>query len=113
MSSVSRSSRISAKSQVIIEAQDKLLAEQGGQISGMAKEMAMMKRMLEEAGLKPVSEVEVVDEVEGSKKSKKRLPSGSPDGKMIYSDSSGSSSGSGSEDNQMDDEDRVLKRPDF
>ena len=32
---------------------------------------------------------------------------------MIYSDSSGSSSGSGSEGNQMDDEDRVLKRPDF
>ena len=111
MSSVSRSSRFSAKSQVIIEAQDKLLAEQGGQISDMAREMVMMKRMLEEAGLKPVSEV--VAEVERSKKSKKRLPSGSPDGKMIDSDSSGSSSGSGSEDNQMDDEDRVLKRPDF
>ena len=77
----------------------------------MAREMVMMKRMLEEAGLKPVSEV--VAEVERSKKSKKRLPSGSPDGKMIDSDSSGSSSGSGSEDNQMDDEYRVLKRPDF
>ena len=42
MSSVSRSSRISAKSMVIIEAQDKMLAEQGGQISDMAKEMAMI-----------------------------------------------------------------------
>ena len=85
MSSVSRSSRISAKSMVIIEAQDKKLAEQGGQISDMAKEMAMMKRLLEEAGIKAVPEVEnlIQVEVEAEKKktSKKRLPSGSPDGK--------------------------------
>ena len=35
---------------------NKLLAEQGGQISDMAKEMAMMKRLLEEAGIKPPAE---------------------------------------------------------
>ena len=73
MSSVSRSSRFSAKSQVIIEAQDKLLAEQGGQISDMAREMVVMKRMLEEAGLKPVSEVNAVVEDERSKKARTRL----------------------------------------
>ena len=59
MSSVSRSSRISAKSQVIIEAQDKLLAEQGGQISEMAREMQALKQMLVAAGLNPVAGVEV------------------------------------------------------
>ena len=37
MSSVSKSSRFSAKSQIIIDAQDKTIAEQGGQISEMAK----------------------------------------------------------------------------
>ena len=33
-----------------------MIAEQGGQISDMAKEMALMKKMLEEAGIKPVPE---------------------------------------------------------
>ena len=113
MSSVSRSSRISAKSQVIIEAQDKVIAEQGGQISDMAKEMAMMKRMLEEAGLKPVTEVAV--EAEKGKGSKKRLPSGSPDGKLwdYPGTGSGTTSGSDYEDDPMDEEERVLKKPDF
>ena len=82
MSSVSKSSRFSAKSQIIIEAQDKVIAEQGGQISNMAKEMALMKKMLVEAGIKTVS-----GEVEEKKTSKKRLPSGSPDGKMWLSSS--------------------------
>ena len=53
MSSVSKSSRFSAKSQIIIDAQDKTIAEQGGQISEMAKEMQAMKRMLAKAGLNP------------------------------------------------------------
>ena len=70
MSSVSKSSRFSAKSQIIIEAQDKVIAEQGGQISNMAKEMALMKKMLVEAGIKTVSgEVEV--EVEEKKQARK------------------------------------------
>ena len=79
MSSVSRSSRFSAKSQVIIEAQDKLLAEQGGQISDMAKEMAMMKKLLEEAGIKPVigtvvgtEEEEEIGEGKDSRRRKQR-----------------------------------------
>ena len=79
MSSVSRSSRISARSQVIIDAQDKTIAEQGGQISGMAKEMATMKRMLEEAGIKLIPEIESALEAKKTKPSKKRCPSGSPD----------------------------------
>ena len=113
MSSVSRSSRISAKSMVIIEAQDKLLAEQGGQITDMAKEMAMMKRLLEEAGIKPTLVPEV--EVEKSKGSKKRLPSGSPDGKIEdpTDTMTGSSSGSDSENVPMDEEVRMLNRSDF
>jgi hypothetical protein len=94
MSSVSKSSRFSAKSQIIIEAQDKVIAEQGGQISNMAKEMALMKKMLVEAGIKTVSgEVEV--EVKEKKTSKKRLPSGSPDGKMWLSSSCSGSDSAG------------------
>ena len=113
MSSVSRSSRISAKSMVIIEGQDKLLAEQGGQITDMAKEMAMMKRLLEDAGIKPTLVPEV--EVEKSKGSKKRLPSGSPDGKIEdpTDTMTGSSSESDSENVPMDEEVRMLKRSDF
>jgi hypothetical protein len=38
----------------------------------MAREMAIMKRMLEEAGFKHVSEVKTVAEVEGSKKKARR-----------------------------------------
>ena len=51
MSSVSKSSRFSSKSQIIIDAQDKTIAEQGGQISEMAREMEAMKQMLVKAGL--------------------------------------------------------------
>ena len=99
MSSVSRSSRISAKSQVIIEAQDKLLAEQGGQITGMAKEMAMMKKMLEDAGIKPLVEDMDLDE---SRQAKKRHLSNSPTGKNWEgSDSSLTSDEISEEDMQL------------
>ena len=55
MSSVSRSSRISAKSQIIIKAQGKVIAEEGGQISEMAKEMQAMKQMMIAAGISCVT----------------------------------------------------------
>ena len=97
MSSVSRSSRISVKSQIIIDNQDKVIAEQGGQISDMAKEMLAMKRMLIAAGLNLPTPVEterepadlglVVDmdqdlDQDPTPLAKKRLLSGSPTGKL-------------------------------
>ena len=82
MSSISKSSRFSAKSQVTIEAQEKMLAEQGGQITDMAKEMAAMKRLLVEAGIKPqVEDKNEIMEVDQVAITKKRMPSGSPEGK--------------------------------
>ena len=42
-----------------MEAQDKVIAEQGGQISDMVKEMQVMKRMMIEAGLNSVTSIEV------------------------------------------------------
>ena len=105
MSSVSRSSRISAKSQVIIDAQDKQLAEQGGQISGMAREMAVMKRLLEQAGIKPPTENMDQDQVpnsEVSRQTKKRHLSGSTSGKLWgESDSSATSDDVSDEDRQL------------
>ena len=99
----------------VIAEQGGQIAEQDGRISNMAKEMAEMKRLLAEAGITPAPEVEVLIEVEKSKSSKKRLPSGPPNDKRSHSVSteSGTSSGLSSEDDPMDDEDRVLKRPDF
>ena len=70
----------------------------------MAREMEAMKKMLVKAGLNPAvpavlhPDQTALDtcisiEVEPSKLSKKRLPSGSPDDKMLGSTSSGSGSG--------------------
>ena len=61
-------------SQVIIDAQDKVIAEQGGQISDMAKDMMVMKQMLVKAGLVPPLESCQDVGVDMEKKSKKRLP---------------------------------------
>ena len=65
----------------------------------MAKEMAMMKRLLEEAGIKPIPEIEslVEIEVEKNKASKKRPPSGSPEGNLSGSPCTGSGTSSESE----------------
>ena len=93
---VSKSSRFSDKSQVIIEAQDMVIAEQGGQISNMAKEMAEMKIIMFEAGLRPVSDVEA----KKNKSSERRLPSGSPDGKMWLSTSGSDSGGEAMEEGE-------------
>ena len=87
MLSASKCSRFSAKSQVIINAQDLTIAQQGGQITEMVKEMEAMKRMLASAGLvPPVADISTDADL-GShldKNAKKRLPSSqsSPDGKM-------------------------------
>ena len=109
MSSVSKSSRFSAKSQVIIDAQDKVIAEQGGQISDMAKEMALMKKMLADAGIRNVPGVEAEAEAHKKKPSKKRLPSGSPDGKMWLSSSGSDSGGEAMEDGEAPNTDEWRK----
>ena len=76
MSSVSRSSRISAKSQVIIAAQD-------GQIAAMRA--AMIAAGLDPDLILPVpvtnESVTELMEVDVATNPKKRMPSGSPDGK--------------------------------
>ena len=104
VSGVSRSSRISAKSMVIIEAQDKLLVEQGGQISDMAREMAMMKKLLEEAGIKPPVESMDLD-LDQARLAKRRQLSGSPSGKhwdeLDELDSSSTSDDISEEDRQL------------